>query len=257
MDNQIQPSGVNPEENKVSLAFIDEPIIKVMAKYIDEDVLNNIELTKKEIVELVKYVIKSRYGEYNNIPMTCTGVRCVHKNTCPLVKFNKPPIGKECPLERYNLEEWRKDYAESLNADMNDKNEREQIMDMVEADILDARANAVLATEGFIMYNTVAYDYDSGQEITRKEEHIALKLKDRVKLRKDKKLKDFIGTRKDKMQTLTAIKEDPTQYFARLREAAKETMDRHKVLDVDVSEEKPKETKPEEQKQPEETSEPF
>ena len=238
----------NTEVVGTKLANIDDPIIQSLATLIDEELLENLTLTPKEVQILVKYVTKFKGGEHASLPMVCSGPRCIYNKVCPFLKIGKPPLGKTCPIEKHNVEVWKADYAKSLDADMNDKTERSQIMEIVESDILNARANIVLADEGFIMLNTVGIDFDSGQEITRKEEHIALRLKDRAQDRKDKKFKDFIATRKDKMGAMTAMKEDPTEYFSRLKNNAKEASARHSKLKiVDVVEAEKSEPKKEEE----------
>lgn len=224
-------------EEEKNLALIEDPIIKDLVRDSDEESINQIRLTPRELKQLKKYAIMIRYGDHNLIPMICTGSRCIVKARCPLLEFGKSPIGKVCPFESFALIQWQKDYIESLKVEIEDKVERSQILDLVEADILNARANIVLADEGFIMENPIGIDENTGEPITRKEEHIALKLKERAQNRKDKILKAFLATREQKLKTMEAMRKDPTEYMAELREKARRVSEKHdKAIDAEFVE---------------------
>lgn len=210
-----------------SLALVQDPIIKDLIKNCDAEFIGDIYLTPKEVSELKKYAIMIKYGDHNLIPMICTGERCIGRARCPLLKFGKSPVGKECPFERFALNQWREDYIESLEVDVKNKVERQQILDLVEADILNARANVVLGDEGFIMENPVGVDESTGEPITRREEHIALRLKERAQNRKDKILKAFLATREQKLKAISAARKDATEYLANLRAKLREATETH------------------------------
>ena len=218
------------DENKAlepttSLALIDDPIIQDLAKDLDDNIITNLKLTEKEIVKLKKYAIMIRYGDYNVLPMMCVGERCICRLRCPLLDMGKVALGKECPFERYALMQWQADYIKALAIDIDNKVERQQVMEIVEADILNARANVVLSDEGFIMENPIGINENTGDAITRREEHVALKLKDRAQNRKDKIWKSFLTTREQKLKV--ALQKDPTEILAELREKARRLDEKH------------------------------
>ena len=213
-----------------SLTVIDEPIVRELIATLDEDVANAITLTELEVKRLVKYATKIRYGDELALPMLCTNSACIASAQCPLVKMGKSPVGHQCPFERYAMTNWRADYARSLNVNEEDKVERGLLMDLVEADILNFRANMVLADEGFIMDNPIGIDQTTGLPVMRHEEHIALSLKKRAQDRKDKVLKMFVATRDSKIKSIASLQHDPSKYMAELRakaKAAKELQDKH------------------------------
>jgi len=134
-----------------------------------------------------------------------------------------------CPFEQLYMEKWRDEYIVSLKADWDDKIERALVMELVEIDILNARANAYLATEGFIMENVVGINEQTGEALIRKEEHIALSVKTKVQARRDKILKSMVATRESKTKLFTSMKDDASTYSAKLREHARQLKEQHDV----------------------------
>lgn len=207
------------EEHMNKLAVVDDPVIKNLIEVYDDDYINSLKLTDAKLKELIKYASKVRYGSFTFVPQICTGHECCYNKTCPLI--DQPPLGHYCPFEKLMADNLRKQYYKSLDVNENDITERSQIDEIVESDIVNSRTNAILGKESFIMRNTIAVDQDTGEEIKRKEEHIAMRVKQRAQERRDKIFKNFIATRKDKLNSLDKMAEDPTEYFARLRSKVK------------------------------------
>ena len=229
-----QESLVKQQETGTALAEIEDETIKDLMGELDDEVKASIKLTPKEIKKLLRHVNKLKYGDHCSLPMVCGGTECVATKTCPLVEIGKEAIGKACPFEDYAMKQWLKDYQESLQSDLKDKIERSLIMDLVECDILNARANMALSSDGFMMTNPIAVDPNTGDVLNRREEHIALKLKDRAKERKDKILKMFVATRDQKMKQLQSLREDPSKLMAELRRKAQEVSDKHDQIDATI-----------------------
>lgn len=220
------------EEKK--LVLFNDPILQELLLSCDENYLENLELSEKELNTLKRYVKGIRDGGHSLVPMICLGERCICSKVCPLFNIGKVPIGKRCPFEVYAMKVWLEDYAKSLKINMEDKVERNLVMDLVETDILNARANVVLSHEGFIMENPVGIDPDSGQVLLRKEEHIVMKFKERAQNRKDKLLKSFLATRESKVKAVSNLKEDPSEYLSRLRKKAEMLTKEHSIIDMEV-----------------------
>ncbi len=201
--------------NNKSLAKIDDPIIKNLIEAYDDKFIESIELDEETTKKLIKYASKIRYGSYTFVPQICTAHECCYNMVCPLIKT--PPLGHYCPFEKLMAESLKNQYYKALNVNPDDITETSQIGEIVESDIVNARTNALLGKESFIMENTVGISPDTGEEITRKEEHIAMRVKQRSQERRDKIFRNFIATRKDKMNVLDKMAEDPTEYMARLR----------------------------------------
>lgn len=220
----------SPEVDPSGIIVIDDMGVDNLVKFCDEDYAKNLKLTPDEVKKLAKYLKIYSYGDFQSVPQICSGVACILADQCPLAKMKRPPLGDLCPFERLYMERWKLEYIDSLKADWNDKIERALVMELVEVDILNARANAFLAKEGFIMENIVGINEQTGEPMMRKEEHIALRLKEKVQARRDRILKSMVATREAKAKLLTSMKEDVSVYTARLRQKAKELEEKHEKV---------------------------
>ncbi len=257
MDEEKKDIKEEPKEATKSITLFKDPLIQDLILSCDEDFVLHINLTKKEIRDLKKFASLLKLGDHNVVPMICTGDRCICRARCPFVKMKKMPMGKECPFERYAFNLWYKEYVEDLAIDVNSKVQRQQVMDLVETDIMNARANFVLGDEGFEISNPVGFNEDTGEAILRREEHIALRLKDRVQARKDKIWKSFVATRESQIKAAaSSSKGDPTELMANLRARGAEIEEGH-VVDAKTRDTivKKEENKP--QKQEVDNDDPF
>jgi len=164
-------------------------------------------------------------GDHASLPMVCCGPKCPIAATCPLQQIEKAPMGQRCPMEMALMGTWKAQYEGSLEADWNDKVERQAVMDLVEADILSARANGIIAVEGFIMENAIGISEATGEPIFRKEKHVALEVKDMIHRRKERLLKSLILTREMKKK-LGMGGGDPSKKEAELLERARKSRER-------------------------------
>lgn len=220
MPDEINPLDIVKQEEMVSLANVDDPTIQdIIATYGDDDFIGNIKLSKDTIKKMVKFAKKMSYGSYAFLSIICLGQKgCCYKSTCPVV--DNPPLGHECMFEKVMAESIRKRYIESLSVDPANATEVAQIGEIVEADVINARVNAIIGAEGLTLENAVGYDQETGEAITRTEEHVVMRIKERTQDRKDKLFKSFLATREKKMQALASTKgsEDSTVYLGNLRD---------------------------------------
>ena len=212
-------------EPRTALVEIDDDGIHELMKYCDDDYISNFELTNTEILKLKKQLAKTVLDDNVSVPMICEGDACIFDKSCPLVAVNKPPIGKKCAVEMMMLHKWRDEYVKSLQIDWNDKVDRKLACELLELDIMGARANEVLGDDGFIMENVVGMNEQTGAPITRKEKHIALDVKDMVYKRRSKVLQELIATREAKAKFMQDLRGDPSVYAAQLRKKAEELRD--------------------------------
>ena len=169
------------------------------------------------------------------IPMMCPGSTCPMALTCPLLAERCAPIGKICPIEKYLAESLRAYYIKDLSVDVNNFVYMTQVNDLVECEILDQRMTAYLGKEGWIDDVVVGVDGD-GKPIFRKDEAIPLKIKMRMKSRKDKLLKSFLATREMRAKYNLTQRKDPSSYAAELLERAERLKQDMGIEDVDVEE---------------------
>ena len=185
-------------------------------------------LDDKAVESVLKHANRFRGGTLSLSVTVCSRDNCVYKQLCPLLRETREPVGKMCPFEAYAVDTWLAEYAGSLKVDLEDKTDRSQIMELVEADILIARTNAILGSEGMLMLNPACVDPDSGQIIYRKEEHVAMIVKERAQKRRDKILKNFIATRDAKLKGTNKLGKELSEYIASLK-ARKERIDSEEI----------------------------
>ena len=218
---------------KESIAQLPEKDPANFITFLDEKYVAAANFSDEEIKSIDKFLNNYSSGDYKAIPLICSGSLCIYSGLCPLVAMKRPPLKSPCPFESYFVKKWENEYIVSLEADWDDKIERSLIMDLVEIDILNMRANTMLATEGFIMENVVGIDPETGDPLMHKEEHVAIKLKDRVKARRDRILKSMIATRDAKAKLITSMKDDVSSYSSKLREKAEKIYGSHDAEIID------------------------
>jgi hypothetical protein len=220
-----------------SLKEIEDDVITDLVKYCDEDFLANFKLNDAELSRLKNSLNHDFLAPNATIPMICQGAKCILKKVCPLIGMNKFPLGKKCPLELLLANKWKDEYVDSLKADWNDKVDRMLISELIEIDIMSARANTILSDEGFIMDNPVGVNEQTGAPVMRKEIHVAMSLKELLYKRRSKLLKEMIATREAKAKFMKDMVGDPSEYAAKLRaKAAAIQRDRDKTTVIDASE---------------------
>jgi len=223
----------NHRDRKVEIVNIEHPVIQEIIKYYSDEHIDGITFTEREMERIIRYAQSLNYGTAVWVPLICTGqALCVYKHVCPII--DKAPLGKKCIWEMQAVQKWFDDYVQSLEVDTNDKIERSQIMELVEADILNARASAVLGREGFVMENPVGTNPDTGETIFHKELHIAMQIKEKAQFRRDRIMKAFIATRDSKVKSMKGMVADSTEYFAKLREKAAQIVAKHEAVTVEA-----------------------
>lgn len=200
--------------------------LKDLSDSLSERARTEIKLTPVEAKAVRSALTAQIYlGDHASLPMVCCGPKCPIASTCPLQQIEKAPLGQRCPMEMALMGTWKAQYEQSLEADWNDKVERQAVMDLVEADILSARANGMIAVEGFIMENAIGVSETTGEAILRKEKHIALEVKDMIHRRKERLLKSLILTREMKKK-LGMGGGDPAKKEADLLERVRKSKER-------------------------------
>lgn len=220
-------------EEKSTELTVGNDIIKDLQKACKPAVFEALKLTETEKKNIIEYVIRIKYGSTTWLALTCSGAECIYKESCPLVEAKKAPLGKKCPFEELAIQAWERDYISALGTDMEDKIDRTQIHELIESDLMIARANTMLGLEGFIMDNPVGVDQETGQAINRKEEHIAINVRERAQKRRDKLMKAFLATRESKANVI-AKTSDPAAYQATLRTRMQEELDKKKVINAET-----------------------
>lgn len=214
------------------------PGLEEITSQLPEATLKEITLTPQQALKLkASMQEKSILGSQAMLPMMCKGPECPIAKTCMLQQIGKAPIGQECPLELAFMNKLKDELVQSLDVDWNDRIERQAVMDLVETEILQARANGILSEEGFIMENVVGISENTGEPIMRKEKHIALEVKDMIYKRKERLLKSLVATKEMKKKLGLGTK-DPSKKEAdllkRLRQVKSRDDEESKVVIQDA-----------------------
>jgi len=219
-------------EEEKSLQEIKDDSIQELIQHCDDDFIAAFKLSSSEIDRLKKSIKKDFLEPNASIPMICQGTECILGKVCPLVELKRFPIGRKCPMEMYLANKWKEEYMNSLHADWNDKVDRILISELIEIDIMSARANTIISDEGFIMDNPVGVNEQTGAPIMRKEIHIAMDLKELLYKRRSKLLKEMIATREAKAKFMKDMVGDPSEYAANLRRKAAEIQENREKATV-------------------------
>lgn len=221
-------------DEEKALTEIEDDDVKALIDQFDPEFKKNFSLSESELSRLKRGLRRKVLSESNSVPMICRGSNCVASKRCPLLDLDKAPIGKICPLEKMLVNKWKDDYIESLGLDWNDAVERKLAGELIEIDILQARANSILSEEGFIMENAVGVDEQTGEPVYRKEKHIAMDVKNTLYNRRSKVLKEMMATRESKAKFMEDLKGDPSEYASKLRSKFEKLQEDHDVEVVDA-----------------------
>lgn len=189
-----------------------------LISYLDDDVKESFTLTDGERKRLRRYLKKSVLSPTFGIPQICRGDKCSFCEVCPLYKLKKYPVGKECPLELYLSNKWKDEYISALDVDWNNKIERSYVCELVEIDIIQARANTLISTKGIVTKNAIGISEQTGEPIYRDEPHVALGVKEKLANRRSRVLRELLATRESRAKFMQDMKGDPSVYAAKLRD---------------------------------------
>lgn len=191
----------------------EETALTIIPKHIQDYVVNVLkepdyfkhnELTPNELNKLDQLIKRSNLGIQAGVIQTCSR-DCESHDSCPLAILKRAPYGNICPVEvdLYNrhFDEYKEAVKSRIKATRGDNDaeeiEHDRIMltligELVEADILEMRANAMIATEG-IVENVPVFATDAGPEF-RLDEHTALRIKEKIKKRRDVNFRQLLAT---------------------------------------------------------------
>lgn len=158
-----------------------------------------------ELAEITKETrTKSKYGFVSSVPMICKGEECPIKSQCPLFKNNKHPINTQCPLELDSLEQHILSYAKEFNLSPDIHSELILLTELAECIVLEDRATKMLPSDLLLKQERYSAQGDLYEEVSLHPLNI---LKEKYKSRRLKILESFMGTRKEKMKAVKAVKQ--------------------------------------------------
>lgn len=159
-------------------------------------------LDNTQIRRLKQGITRLNLGVHATIIQTCS-TKCPSHDRCPLVVIGQAPYNEDCPIEmelfQTHMAQYRQavmEHAKSTSSEVdidNDKVIQTLLGEIVESDIIEFRANAMIADLGLVEEIPVLVT-EVGGVYTREDENVALKIKDRAKKVRDKNLKQLLAT---------------------------------------------------------------
>ena len=195
-----------------------------------EEVRNSLTASKYD-VERLKDILNNIAVDMN-VPMICKGHKCPQAAVCPLSEL-AAPIGRPCPIERIILRKDMEDYKDALDIDELNRIEMDRIRELSEADVIDRRASADIATNGYAQLNIVGVTED-GKPVYKREKSVAIDIKGFYKKKKDTIIREFLATRESKAKAGFKNHLDPSRYAADL-------LKKGRITDAEFESEDPKE----------------
>lgn len=188
------------------------------AKYTD------IMLTAEEAQQLHAGQTQMKIGAASSTPLLCYGEACPMAGKCHFMALqreidarkeerNVVPIGRTCPIEQDLLFEWVSRYAEEFGVTDAPGNFTDQrlILELAECEVLENRMNVVLSTkfQDLTEDKVVAVMTD---EYGEREQHVkdvadAMRIREKLEIKKDKIHKKLVATRFDQYKREAALQE--------------------------------------------------
>lgn len=171
-----------------------------------EELKDKIILSPEDKKQLHDKFSKLDHGAYAEIPILCRGPECPYKDICPLYEKHISPYQLDpvttgrCPIEIAAVKLWTQKWAEALQADSSDFTEIYMIRDLVEAEIIQMRANKHISINGFIKEIVVKTDPITGTAYKNYDISVPMEVKLKFKTFIYKILDKFIATRESKIK---------------------------------------------------------
>lgn len=174
----------------------------------------------KEYVTAVKYGIST----YSN-PMRCRGNECVMISKCPISRASlELPIGKDCPVEKYFVEQKIADLTKDLGINIQDLGsiyDKLLINDLSTLELLEFRASIEMSEDPKIVKREVFGIADDGTPLMTSSVNPVIIFKEKVTKAKMKILEELIATRKSRAEDARANIRDRSSQIAEMLQRAK------------------------------------
>lgn len=199
-----------PKKKETTSSLVNiKDIPSELVKYVihtlkDPNFFKNNSLTKQQVDLLFQSMKRASMGIQAGIIQTCNS-DCESHSKCPLVILNRAPYENLCPIETEIFEKRFLSYKSAVKTrlkalrgdeDAGDVDEDQILLtiigELVEADIIEMRANALIAEEGLVEQVPVLAS-NEGPEY-RMDETVALKIKERMKNRRERNFRALLAT---------------------------------------------------------------
>lgn len=152
---------------------------------------------------------------------TATIDPCPNHYICPLREINAIPVGQECPIEKDIARHLAQTYAEDISMVLGSAPDklsiiiRNSIMDLVCDDLIEMRAQGILAREGYFQERPIVLQNGThvGEEIYI---HMAFELKQRVQKHKDQIMRSLAVSEEYKSKYRKGKTDDPNAAVSKI-----------------------------------------
>jgi hypothetical protein len=169
---------------------------------------SGITMTPEQALAFKNQVVRMTHGVSAAIPLKCYGASC-NNWTCVFHSIGTYPLGLPCILEHKMIQTLTKSYMEDIGVDPESLSEMTLVNKLVEADIIDYRANIGLSgardPEDGTLLKTSIMETEKGSSETVNL-HPLLEAKEKANTMRIKILEALATTRREKYKKAAALK---------------------------------------------------
>ena len=169
---------------------------------------------------------------YASVPLICKGDECPYAGTCAAVHFDMAPVGELCTREMSLIGNMVNEYCEDLGVEKTDRVKLSLVRDLVQAEIMIARCEAMIARTGEIVEEITVGTDARGESIKQPRVSQYVELLERWMNARHKALNQLNATPKDRAKTDIAPTIDGSRYAAELLRRAQQYS--NEIVDVEV-----------------------
>ena len=165
-------------------------------------------------------MLSTKTGLYARIPLTCKADNCPYAKACLLLQNDLAPYGEKCALETSLIEKSLEGYIRDFDLKPDSSyTDFTIVKELVSADIMMERAQALLSQEGLAIEEVYAGSNDANENFYRKEISKSLELYERHSKMRDRLLSNMMATRKEKARMKVADEKSFYDILADIMEA--------------------------------------
>lgn len=176
-------------------------LFPLLSRYLPEE----LQLTSEEQKTVVKGFQKKFTGLSSSVPIKCYE-KCPFKDSCPLAKIGKAPVGHNCPIEAAMLDLHTKRYLDEFKVEADNFSEVTTMTMLAATHVMEMRGWISIGKDDEgqspdgIIKNVVGFSEDTEEPIVQYQEHPAYNIIERAWRWRTKLLESLGATRKDKLR---------------------------------------------------------
>ncbi|MGD9697447.1 hypothetical protein [Acinetobacter sp.] len=191
----------------------DAPELSELLRNLPEEFVTSVTLDEKQISMLRAHAANDgTLGLKARLPIVCAGSECPFAKVCVYQKVGLAPVDYGCPEEMIIIEKLVPALVKDLQVDSENLVELDMIMEYVDAELQEIRAQKELAVRGQIEESVSTVDPASGTAYYERKESPSLNVKERAQRRKAQLRKDFLATREQRARyKLDKVEDESTR----------------------------------------------